>query len=411
MTTVLFIHGTGVREREFTATFGRIKAGLAEVRPDILTESCYWGEIGAKLLAGGKSFSFGSAPTRETGGAAEQREPLNSQPGEYGVPEQEKELARWAQLFVDPLFEIRLRQIANPDDDGDSDDPFDPTLRERVLALPGKPEVAAGFASYDLLDTFDRAVIWVTDSDEFVSAFDNATTADGNTEEMLSRALVARCLATAAEQDGIELAGQGREELLAAVRAGFGVLDYGIGDDLGDLAKNLAFRTVEPSLRRRRRDYIQKTGDILLYQARGEAIRRYVRERIRQVPGPIVLLAHSLGGIAAFDLLAGQCATDLDQVRMLITVGSQVPLLYELGALSSGITYPKGLPEDFRPLWVNVYDERDLLAYVGGELFGNRCRDLRVDTGTPFPTAHGAYWDKKAGLYRRLAEVMKQEGL
>ena len=72
------------------------------------------------------------------------------------MPEQEKELARWAQLFVDPLFEIRLRQIANPDDDGDSDDPFDPTLRERVLALPGKGEVAAGFASYGLLDAFER---------------------------------------------------------------------------------------------------------------------------------------------------------------------------------------------------------------------------------------------------------------
>jgi len=85
-------------------------------------------------------------------------------------------------------------------------------------------------------------------------------------------------------------------------------------------------------------------------------------------------------------------------------------LLYELGALACGLKYPMPLPAHFKSRWLNVYDRRDLLAYAGGEFFGDRCRDLPLDTGTPFPTAHSAYWDKDE-LYQRLAGAMAAEGL
>ena len=97
-------------------------------------------------------------------------------------------------------------------------------------------------------------------------------------------------------------------------------------------------------------------------------------------------------------------------VEVLEPVGSQVPLLYELGALPSGVAYPAGMPACFSPAWTNVYDDRDLLAYPGAGLFGQRCRDIRVDTKAPFPTAHSAYWTLD-DLYLRLAAVFKGEGL
>jgi hypothetical protein len=43
--------------------------------------------------------------------------------------------------------------------------------------------------------------------------------------------------------------------------------------------------------------------DILLYQARGGRIRDFIQQKIEQVEPPVVLLAHSLGGIACVDLL------------------------------------------------------------------------------------------------------------
>ncbi len=394
MTTVLFVHGTGAREQAFATTHGRITEGLAKVRPDIGVERCYWGEIGARLQAGGKSFFFDPPqPGRENESA------------DGSVPEEEKELARWARLFDDPLFEIRLRQLAKPT----RGDPFGTPLRERIMKLPSRPEVAAALASYGFTGPFAAAVQWVVSSAEFEKAFGRSAVQDGITEAMISRALVARCLATVAEV-GVALTGERRDRLCSAVIAGFGAPDYGLADSVGELAKNLAFRAGEPWLRHRRRDIIEGTGDILLYQARGAAIRGFVKDRIRQLDGPVVLLTHSLGGIVAFDLLAGSHAAGMDQVRMLITVGSQIPLLYELGALSCGVSYPMALPDTFRARWVNVYDRHDLLGYAGAELFGHRCLDIPVKTGTPFPTAHGAYWDMD-DMYRRLAEVMREEGL
>ena len=405
MTTVLFIHGTGVREPAFARTYAQIKAGLGAVRPDVGVQRCYWGEIGAELQAGGKSFYFDSSSVGRAmnGGSARQDA---GDAADEPVPEEEKELARWARLRVDPLFEIRLCEIDKPPPGG----LFGTRLRDRILALPGHPRVAAELASCGLTDAFAGAVRWVTGSREFTAAFENSTTADGFTERMLARALVARCLAAAAD-DGVEFAGDRRDHLVSVVQAGFGVPDYGVGDKLGDLAKNLAFRSAGPSLRRHRRAVIDQLADILLYQAHGGAIREFVRDRIRQLQGPVVLLAHSLGGIVAFDLLAGDRAEGLGHVAMLVTVGSQVPLLYELGALTCGTNYGTPLPDSFGPRWINVYDERDLLSYAGAALFGDRCRDIPLDTRQPFPIAHSAYWDDQGLLYRRLAGALREEGL
>jgi hypothetical protein len=399
MTTVLFIHGTGVREHKYLSTFKRVKDGLHDVRPDLAAEHCYWGEIGAELRAKGASFSFATAQRSGRPAAAS----FDDEP----VSGEEKELARWARLLADPLFEVRLYEISEP--------PVTSyvtarPLADRVLTLPGEPEVAAELASNGLTDAFSRAVGYVVGSAEFASAFDGVSIADGATRGMLARALVARCLALASDEDGTELPGEERDRFVRAVVAGFGARDHGAWDRVEEFSKGLAFSAVEPWLEKRRREYIESVADILLYQARGEAIRRFVEDRIREVPGPVVLLAHSLGGIVAFDLLACPHATGLNKVRLLVTVGSQVPLLYELGALASGDTYPSGLPEYFTPAWLNVYDQRDLLGYAGGELFGERCHDLRVDTHSPFPTAHGAYWRLRA-LYHHIAEVMRGENL
>ena len=77
-------------------------------------------------------------------------------------------------------------------------------------------------------------------------------------------------------------------------------------------------------------------------------------------------------------------------MRLLVTVGSQAPFLYEIGALWS-LTHDDPLPAHLPP-WLNIYDTRDLLSYVGGRLFPGRVEDVEVNNGQPFPQSHSAYW-------------------
>lgn len=134
-------------------------------------------------------------------------------------------------------------------------------------------------------------------------------------------------------------------------------------------------------------------GDILVYQAKGQKIRDFIREQIQneQVEPPVVVMAHSLGGIACVDLLIEQ---DLrDKVACLITVGSQAPFFYEIGALQR-LAYGEPLPAHFPKKWLNIYDLRDFLSYVGDRpgIFPGKMTDHLVDNRQPFPEAHSAYW-------------------
>jgi len=131
-------------------------------------------------------------------------------------------------------------------------------------------------------------------------------------------------------------------------------------------------------------------GDVILYQGRGDDIRRFIRDRIvavaRDDPS-VVLLAHSLGGVACVDLLAEEA---LPMVRLLVTVGSQAPFFYEIGALHR-LAHDRPLPEHFPP-WLNLYDLRDFLSYIGANVFPGRVQDVLVDNRQPFPQSHSAYW-------------------
>ena len=90
-------------------------------------------------------------------------------------------------------------------------------------------------------------------------------------------------------------------------------------------------------------------------------------------------------------------------VELLVTAGSQAPFLYEIGALQSLAT-GQPLPERF-PRWLNLYDRRDFLSYVGEKVFPGRVRDVEVNNRQPFPESHSAYWTNPAvwdAIFREL---------
>jgi hypothetical protein len=54
---------------------------------------------------------------------------------------------------------------------------------------------------------------------------------------------------------------------------------------------------------------------------------------------------------------------------------------------------------------MNVFDRRDLLAFLAEPVFGERVRDVEVDSRTPFPRSHSAYFANPA-MYAVVGHVV-----
>jgi pimeloyl-ACP methyl ester carboxylesterase len=130
-------------------------------------------------------------------------------------------------------------------------------------------------------------------------------------------------------------------------------------------------------------------------------MRKHVRQCVAEVGGPVILIGHSLGGVIGLEALS---EAEMPAVRALITVGSQTPYLYELGALP---VLHGPLPATVPERWTNVYDPRDLLSFVGEPIFPGRVLDEAVDGRCPFPRAHSAYFDNPR-FYRIVAAVVAE---
>ncbi|MEZ6063577.1 MAG: hypothetical protein R3C19_24775 [Planctomycetaceae bacterium] len=118
---------------------------------------------------------------------------------------------------------------------------------------------------------------------------------------------------------------------------------------------------------------------------------------------PLVIVAHSLGGVISYDILS-HFRQDL-HVDLFITVGSQVAhfeemKLYHSSDRSVGPPNKVAKPQNVAR-WINVYDEVDIFAYGLDGVFDGFDLDLPYDTRTYVIKAHGAYWEQ-ADFYRRL---------
>ncbi|MEU9039513.1 hypothetical protein AB0D45_32050, partial [Streptomyces sp. NPDC048352] len=231
----------------------------------------------------------------------------------------------------------------------------------------------------------------------------------------LARAVTAACLATAGAAADCTAAERDRLVELLTTRLGGGARVPGAraAAVLGRLAMRV---TTQPLLNAWRGPLTTGTtpalGDILRYQARGAGLRAFLHERITARPGPAVLIGHSLGGIALVDLLALAAAAGgpVPGVELLVTVGSQAPYLYELGALTAlgpGSALPYGFPR-----WLNVYDRQDVLSYLAGPVFPGdpRVTDHEISSRQPFPASHSAYW-KQQSLYERIERAVAEAGI
>jgi hypothetical protein len=372
--SVVFVHGTGVRAAAYKETFEVVADQLAKHVPRAVARPCLWGDNhGAKLHLGGRSIP--GMPQPDAAGQA-----------------RAGEQALWSELYRDSLYE--LRGLA----DGQAPGFVAPQVLRRKADLHaclrglGKDAMLLQQAAgRSLAGIWCDSVCHVSESAEFNRALTFSAQVDGDLRRTIARAVVAQVQSQLIDS-GLPTMGQVmRDDWVRQCVEQLGGGTLGLGHWVEQRVAGLASWWLTSKARRDRASVFDPAyplaGDILCYQANGQAIRDAVAAAVDSCTGDVVLLAHSLGGIACVDLLV---ESPMPKVKLLVTVGSQAPFLYELGALRSlGVFSP--LPEHVPP-WVNYFDRDDLLSYCAAPVFPGRVTDIELESGENFPASHSAYW-------------------
>lgn len=395
-TKLIFVHGTGVRQAAFDASFVRFSANLLSGDKDLEPVPCCWGaSLGVPVGAGRETIPAASSSRGITEGQEWQTR---------GPESHDSDLMLWTLLERDPLVELDAWAAQSratrdlPPGAGSS------AWGDTIKSAADDALVSNLVNEHGLADAFVRSVDFVA-SDRDARQVAKASTAQGFA--VLARAIVAKTLQIADEEAGqpIPLTAQQRDAITEAVVAALGGSERGLRTSVLGAGLRTASRVVMPTVDRHRHGLTDQatnfSGDILSYLARGERIRQFISAVIRQCDGRKVIIAHSLGGVACVDLLVSTHFADLD---LLVTVGSQAPYLYAVDALPS-LEMGEPLPMDF-PRWVNIYDPRDLLAFIGENVFPGRVEDRLLESGVPFPRAHSAYFANE-DFYQLLASLVK----
>lgn len=119
-------------------------------------------------------------------------------------------------------------------------------------------------------------------------------------------------------------------------------------------------------------------GDILVYQRHQERIQQRVRERIAGVDQalgtanqPVDVIAHSLGGVVAFDMATTDRAPL--HIRRLVTFGSQAAFFHVCDPRGGGLAGYDGstlvrLPPTIGG-WTNLWEPLDVVAFIAAKVF------------------------------------------
>lgn len=396
--TLVFVHGTGVRKEGWVETFGRVQDYGRQYGLDgVHFVGCPWGpDVGVPV-----DYIAGTLPPEVI-----TRDALEV----HQASEQEIETAIWSLLIEDPLFELRL--VGEGGSVGEEDGAVVvgalradqaavsmlQAFRSRVASLDlSRMGATADMIAAEIVDAADA----VGNAPELLKAAQAAGKAsDPDFITAVARSIVAHVLARhrfdpPGAAPPILFDNKLRQALVERVDdalapiATRGLLSAWIKEKVKGFAVQRASSWVES----RRHGFMGMStpaiGDVLFYQRRGDVFRRYVASRLQGLERPVVAVGHSLGGIILVDLLSGPDAPPVD---LLVTAGSQSPMLYAIDALGT-IRWGQEKPRPFTP-WLNIYNRQDFLSFVAGRVFPgvSGITDAEVDPGVPFPESHSSYW-------------------
>jgi len=355
MTTLIFIHGTGTTQSMYDRTFIRIKQQLAAESPYTNVYPCFWSNLGVEKERGS------SIPKRLQ---------------KPDVTIENEQILGWAKSHLNPLFKSKLLWLLQSSQDAEPDENAVTKLQRLLEKLQLKPEEQDKLAEARNAEVFIKAVRTVIDNEVYNQASVSVSNLSSRYDDTVGRAQelrnqIAELLTSSLEDQKLGLGDRVLKSLLLLVQYAVTSMIKGERSEITESIITIA-------------------GDILLYQTKGELIRQFIQQTVEKAEPPVVLLTHSLGGVASVDLLVKQ---HLTKVALLITVGSQAPYLHEKNCLYS-LEHDEQLPNHF-PKWLNIYDSRDFLSYIGATVFPNQVEDVEVNNKQPFPQSHSAYWENQ----------------
>ncbi|MFB7929563.1 thioesterase domain-containing protein [Streptomyces canus] len=399
---ILFIHGITVRRKRFDGLLGEVEKGFAAASTTAYqpVKPCYWGDLGRSESYTGATipgFAAGArelesevpadsavglltalleAPLAELAGLRDAEDFGEDAAGFLPVPEGvEQRNQRFDEAEV--AFSSRVASLA-PSVSG----PYPPLDHERVGAI-----VHAIFGEAKRADR-------VLDIDDLCPPVARAITA-WLYQETVAGDLLAGGFRWNQAVDLVETALR-EDDQLGGERGMF-----------KELAKGLASESLTFAFRAGLRNRIMPglslfLGDVLAWFRNRTQILERVDAAVRDAgnDGPLAIIGHSLGGVIAFEYCMGAGR----DVEFLGTVGSQVGLFAELGALHQGTEQVTGeqLNSPARVgAWLNIYDPDDTLSFLAAPMFA-LVNDIILDTGAPFPAAHSEYWNLPE-TYRKLS--------
>jgi len=390
MISVIFVHGISVRRADYRPAFARIQEALDRRTSNVRLVPCLWGDdFGANLRGGGASIPRYRKAKR-----------IEEQPSSL------EEQDRWDLLTDDPFLELRLLALrppaTSPEFDPRGTVPPSQLLEERIRSFSPSASLRGKLGEGGITDAaLDFARKGVIENPVFHEALCASDEDLGEFQLVWARAVISMSISESDDAVRTDLDSTKKvspAELATALAGEVGNQPKGLlGDWLDRALLAVATRLVGSRLESSRGHYtdlvVPFVGDVLVYQGNGQSIRDLIATSIVDAgeDSPVVLLGHSLGGIACVDLLAEK---SFRAVKLLITVGSQSPLLYEMNALQK-IRFDAPLPDHF-PKWLNIYDERDFLSYVAAPVFkdqSGRVVDFEVNNRQRFPRSHSAYWE------------------
>ncbi|MFJ3723482.1 hypothetical protein ACIPYQ_13045 [Streptomyces sp. NPDC090045] len=409
--SLMFVHGTGVREG-LEHTLQQVRAGASKWLdlPSASVSGPAWGqEIGPADL----DVTPILPPAARTRAALE----------EEALDDSEVDVAAWGLLIDDPLIELRMLAAAPAGATGAAVGQPEgieaviggQTVEVEVQELLNQVEVpaetlrAAGVTDQEIT----AAIEFVRGSEALLGAAQTVgNAADEGLLESVSRSVVACVLrlhrtASPPVLSPVSVSGELRTQLVDAVNTALSGTPTRafVADTLWKTLGPLALRIGNAKARKNRAALMDPISDFIrdvaFYLRRGEAIRQYLAASVSDLPSdrPVIVVGHSLGGIAMVDLMSSDEAPHVD---LLVTVGSQAPYLYLLDALES--LRPGGNGKPFTP-WLNIYSQADFLSFCAAPAFDgiDGISDQEVAAGVPFPESHSAYWSQEK-TYTLIAE-------
>ncbi|MEH2420815.1 MAG: hypothetical protein V7K48_07650 [Nostoc sp.] len=256
MTTVIFVHGTGIREREYNETFEIIEQKIHAQRPDIKVSRCLWGELGAKF-----NDHRASVPLEDATLALSQAE-------------EDADIILWGQLYRDPLFELRLLSLKPIEEENPFGEQPGDILQSHVASFTPGLELQAKLQEAGIAEVFEEARETVIRSEPYHQALLTVTESDlSEYYAPIARAILAQAMLICEEQEKFppvltdaKLRDQIGELLtLALGEAELGLIGW-LLKPLVELALPIGTNYVKGNRLEVTDKYSPVPGDILLYQ-------------------------------------------------------------------------------------------------------------------------------------------------